>query len=67
MGGQKKTKKMFAILKNVIAKSVNNWRVLQVVKINTRILDTLCMYIQKSLCFFTNLVFYPFSSFLMLL
>jgi hypothetical protein len=44
-GGKKKQKKLFAILKNVIEKSFNNWRVLPLVKIKTRISDTLCILI----------------------
>jgi hypothetical protein len=43
LGGPKKTWKMYAILQNVIEKSFMNWRVLPLVKIDTRISDTPCI------------------------
>jgi hypothetical protein len=36
--------KLLEILQNVIEKSVINWRVLPLVKINTHISDTPCIY-----------------------
>jgi hypothetical protein len=41
--GAKNLGKLLRILKNVIEKSLINWRVLSLVKINTRISDTPCI------------------------
>jgi hypothetical protein len=55
--GAKNLGKLLRILQNVIKKSFINWRVLPLVKINTRISGTPCMYFD-SIHYISRLFYY---------